>query len=131
MGNPRSFSFLLPMRREARPTVHGFPMMVHAGLALWRCFKLTSRFSGLTSRWTMRRLWRYLRACTRLLIILLASLSVYLVDRAMSSNRSPPCNTHTHTRVKPGLIICIKNSSVEVITELDNWKKKPAMILLF
>lgn len=58
--------------------------------------ELTSRFSGLTSRWTMRRLWRYFRAWTRLLIMLLASLSVYLVDRAMSSNRSPPCKTHTY-----------------------------------
>lgn len=51
---------------------------------------LTSRFSGLMSRWTMLRVWRYLMALARLKSMPLASLSVYLLDDVMASNRSPP-----------------------------------------
>lgn len=52
---------------------------------------LTSRFSGLMSRWTMLRLCRYLMALARLYSIPLASRSVYLLVEVMASKRSPPC----------------------------------------
>lgn len=58
---------------------------------------LTSRFSGLMSRWTMLRVWRYLMALARLKSMPLASLSVYLLDDVMASNRSPPwCKWTVH-----------------------------------
>lgn len=53
-------------------------------------FPLTSRFSGLMSRWTMFRLCRYLMALARLYSIPLASRSVYLLVEVMASKRSPP-----------------------------------------
>ena len=48
------------------------------------------RFSGLMSRCTMLRAWRYLRALARLYTMALPSLSVYLVEEVIASKRSPP-----------------------------------------
>lgn len=56
----------------------------------WSYISLTSRFSGLMSRWTMFRLCRYLIALARLYSIPLASRSVYLFVEVMASKRSPP-----------------------------------------
>lgn len=51
----------------------------------------TSRFSGLISLCTMFMLCRYFRAPARLYTMMLASLSVYLAEEVMASNKSPPC----------------------------------------
>ena len=55
---------------------------------------LTRMFSGLMSRCTIDREWRYLRAEARLYTMPLASRSVYLVADDIASNRSPPWNHH-------------------------------------
>lgn len=43
------------------------------------------------SLWTMLRLCRYFRAPARLYTMMVASLSVYLAEEVMASNKSPPC----------------------------------------
>lgn len=131
MGNLWLFLFFLFMRREVRLMVYGCLMMVYVGFVLWWCFKFISRFLGLMFWWMMCRLWRYLRVCSRLLIMLLVFFFVYLVDRVMLLNRFFFCNIYIYICVKLGLIICIKNFFVEVIIDLDNWKKKLIMNLLF
>lgn len=55
----------------------------------------TSRFSGLMSLWTMFKLCRYFSALARLYTMTLASLSVYLAEEVMASNKSPPCENMT------------------------------------
>ena len=50
----------------------------------------TSRFSGLMSRCTMLRWCRYCTAPDRLYTMALESLSEYLVEEVIASNRSPP-----------------------------------------
>ena len=52
--------------------------------------RLTKRFSGLTSRWTMLSEWRYVRADAKSCVIRLASGSLNLPAAAMASNKSPP-----------------------------------------
>lgn len=120
------FIFFIYEKRR-RLMVYGFLMMVYVGFVLWWCFKFISRFLGLMFWWMMCRLWRYLRVCSRLLIMLLVFFFVYLVDRVMLLNRFFFCNIYIC--VKLGLI-CIKNFFVEVIIDLDNWKKL-VMNLLF
>lgn len=64
---------------------------------MWRRRGRTSRFSGLTSLWTMLMPCRYLRAAARLDTMTEASCSVYLAEDVMASNKSPPCG-HAHKK---------------------------------
>lgn len=73
-----------PSTTVARPKSPSFSDLVPSG------YSHTSRFSGLTSLWTMLMLCRYFRAPARLYTMMEASLSVYLAEEVMASNRSPP-----------------------------------------
>lgn len=47
------------------------------------------------SLWTMFKLCKYFSALARLYTMILASLSVYLAEEVMASNKSPPCENMT------------------------------------